>query len=147
GVIRFVHIGGFEVERPEIVQQVEALISADFSGGEQPRIVSQEPIDVELIRAELAREPEDAALHFALGEALMREGRLADAAASFHRASGLDPSDWSPAFALGTALYQQGRKEDALGWWREALRRDPANFTVHKQIWWVEHPEKFYPAI
>jgi tetratricopeptide (TPR) repeat protein len=147
GVIRFVHIGGFEVQRPEIVQQVEALLQADFSSGEQPLLVTQEPLEVELLRAELTYAPDDAALHFDLGQALMQEQRLGDAAVSFQRAAELDPSDWSGAFALGTVLYQQGRKEEALSWWKEALRRDPANFTVHKQIWWVEHPEKFYPAI
>jgi hypothetical protein len=31
--------------------------------------------------------------------------------------------------------------------WRDALRLDPANFTIRKQIWVTEHPEKFFPAI
>jgi tetratricopeptide (TPR) repeat protein len=147
GVIRFLHIGGFEVQRPEIVQQVEALLHADFSLGDPPRFVNQEALDVELLRAEVAHAPEDAALHFALGQALLGESRLADAAESFRQASELDPADWSAAFALGTTLYQRGDTQQALTWWKEALRRDPKNFTVHKQIWWVEHPEKFYPTI
>jgi tetratricopeptide (TPR) repeat protein len=147
GVIRFVHIGGFEVQRPEIVAQVEALLRADFAAGEQPRHVVQEPLEIELLRSEVAQQPKDPALQFALGEVLAREGRLADAVVAFQRATDLDPADWSPPFALGTALYQQGDREGALKWWRVALQRDPANFTVHKQIWWVEHPEKFYPAI
>ena len=24
---------------------------------------------------------------------------------------------------------------------------DPSNFTIRKQIWMVEHPERFYPTI
>jgi hypothetical protein len=147
GVIRFIHVGGFEVQRPEIVQQVEALLHADFAGGEQPGFVVQEPLDVELLRAEVAQHPDQPALHYALGEVLMRERRLADAASAFRRASDLDATDWSAPFALGTALYQQGDTQEALRWWRTALQRDPKNFTVHKQIWWVEHPEKFYPSI
>jgi hypothetical protein len=31
--------------------------------------------------------------------------------------------------------------------WREALRADPDNFVIRKQIWAVEHPERFYPSI
>jgi tetratricopeptide (TPR) repeat protein len=147
GVIRFLHIGGFEVRRPEIVEQVDALLHADFAGGEQPTHVVQEPLDIELLRAEVALRPEEAALHHALGEALFRAGRAGEATDAFRRASELDPSDWSAAFALGTALYQLGDRDGALHWWRTARERDPANFTVRKQIWRVEHPEKFYPTI
>jgi tetratricopeptide (TPR) repeat protein len=147
GIIRFIHIGGFEIGRPEIVQQVEALLHADFAAGELPNLVSQEPLDLELLRSEVALHPDEAPLHYALGEALLREARPADAAVAFRRASDLDPADWSAPFAAGTALYQQGKTDEALTWWKMALERDPANFTVHKQIWWVEHPDKFYPTI
>jgi len=147
GVIRFLHIGGFEIERPEIVHQVEALLAADFSTADPPRFVRQESLNVELLRAEVAHNPGDPAMHFALGETLMREQKLSDAEAAFRRASDLDPADWSAPFALGTSIYQQGNKDEALRWWKIALERDPKNFTVHKQIWWVEHPEKFWPTI
>ena len=63
------------------------------------------------------------------------------------RAADLDVTDWSARFALGTAQYQQDRTEEALASWRAALALDPPNFTVRKQIWMVEHPEKFYPTI
>jgi tetratricopeptide (TPR) repeat protein len=147
GVIRFLHIGGFEIRRPEIVDQVDALLRADFARGEQPALVTQEPLDLELLKAEVARRPDEAALHLALGEALFQAGRAAEAADAFRRGNDLNPSDWSAPFALGGALYQQGDTEGALHWWKLARERDPANFTVRKQIWRVEHPEKFYPVI
>ena len=78
---------------------------------------------------------------------MIQAGRHAAAAAAFRQSSDLDPADWSARFALGTALYQQGNTAEALTSWRAALDRDPQNFTVRKQIWWVEHPEKFYPTI
>ncbi len=31
--------------------------------------------------------------------------------------------------------------------WRQALQLDPDNYVIRKQIWAVEHPEKFYPVI
>ena len=147
GIIRFLHIGGFDVRRPEMAQQVEALLAADFAAGDAPRLVQQEPLDLELLRAEVAARPNDAWLHFALGDALLREGRAQEAESSFARAVELDPADWSAAFGRGTALYQQGRVDEALRWWKTARELDPHNFTVRKQVWMVEHPERFYPTI
>ncbi len=48
---------------------------------------------------------------------------------------------------LGRALDELGRRDDAIATWREALRFDPKNFTIRKQIWAVEYPEMFHPAI
>ena len=148
GVLRFIHIGGFDIRRPEVGPQVDALLSTDFSNAAQPpRLLSQEAADVEVLRVELVGDPNNAGLHFALGDALLRDGRLADAEAALRRAADLDVTDWSARFALGTAQYQQDRTAEALASWRAALALDPPNFTVRKQIWMVEHPEKFYPTI
>jgi len=48
---------------------------------------------------------------------------------------------------LGRVLLEAERREEAVATWREALRVDPGNFTIRKQIWSVEHPEKFYLTI
>jgi tetratricopeptide (TPR) repeat protein len=147
GVIRFVHIGGFDIRRPEMAAQVEALLSTDFDREPAPRVVEQEPLQVELLRSEIAAHPDDVALHFALGDVLLNEGRPSDAERLFARAVELDAADWSAAFGLGTAFYQQGNVDEALRWWKTARHLDPPNFTVRKQIWMVEHPERFYPTI
>lgn len=148
GILRFIHIGGFDIRRPEVGPQIDALLESDFSSSPtMADSLQQESLEVEVVRVELVNDPDNAGLHFALGDALLREGRLAEAETSLRRAAELDPSDWSSRFGLGTALYQQGRTTDALTSWREALALDPPNFTVRKQIWMVEHPEKFYPTI
>jgi tetratricopeptide (TPR) repeat protein len=148
GVIRFIHIGGFDIRRPEVGPQVDALLERDFSqDAEYPQSMPQEALELEVLRMELVARPDDAGLHFALGEALLRDRRLSDAEASLRQAVDLDPTDWSSRFGLGTALYQQGRTVEALACWRAALELDPANFTVRKQIWMIEHPDKFYPTI
>src|SRR5206468_49303 len=136
--LRFVHIGGFDIRRPEVGPQLDALLESDFSADAQPRqLLNQEVLEVEVLRVELASDPNNAGLHFALGDALLREGRLAEAEATFSRAAELDSSDWSARFGLGTALYQQGHATQALASWRLALELelDPQNFTVRKQIW------------
>jgi len=48
---------------------------------------------------------------------------------------------------LGQALLALGQREPAVAEWRWALYYDPDNFTIRKQIWMLEHPEKFSPAI
>jgi tetratricopeptide (TPR) repeat protein len=50
-------------------------------------------------------------------------------------------------FAEGVELYSEGRTDEAVAVWREALALDPDNFVVRSQIWAVEHPEHFYPAV
>ena len=147
GILRFIHIGGFDIRRPEVALQIDALLESDFSSAITAPALQQEPLEVEVLRVELLDDPDDAGLNFALGDALLREGRLAEAETALRRAAELDPSDWSSRFGLGTALYQQGRIADALTSWRAALALDPPNFTVRKQIWMVEHPEKFFPTI
>jgi tetratricopeptide (TPR) repeat protein len=147
GILRFRHIGGFDIRRPEIEQQVEALLTTDFPSDAPPAHVRQEPLDIEAVRVELVERPDDAGLHYALGDALLRETRPAEAEAEFRRAAELDPSDWAAPFALGTVLLQRGALDEAVSCWRTALANDPHNFTIRKQIWLAKHPEKFYPDI
>lgn len=48
---------------------------------------------------------------------------------------------------LGAELLGRGARVEAAREWRAALRRDPENLTIRKQIWMVEHPERFHPTI
>ena len=50
-------------------------------------------------------------------------------------------------FAEGVGLYARDRRDEALALWREALLLDPDNFLIRSQIWVLEHPERFYPAV
>ncbi len=47
-------------------------------------------------------------------------------------------------FQLGRTLLEIGKKAEAMAEWRKALALDPKNWIIHKQIWAVEHPDKFY---
>ncbi len=47
-------------------------------------------------------------------------------------------------FQLGLVLLEEGKKEEAMAEWRKALALDPQNWIIHKQIWAVENPDKFY---
>ncbi len=47
-------------------------------------------------------------------------------------------------FQRGQELYHEGRVDEAIEQWREAAALEPANWIVRKQLWAVEHPERFY---
>lgn len=47
-------------------------------------------------------------------------------------------------FQLGLVLLEGGKKDEAMAEWRKALALDPNNWIIHKQIWAVENPDKFY---
>lgn len=50
-------------------------------------------------------------------------------------------------FGEGTALFTAGDTTSALALWRRALAIDPDNFLIRSQIWAVENPERFWPAV
>lgn len=44
----------------------------------------------------------------------------------------------------GLALYREGSVVEAMALWRKVVEMEPDNFVVRKQVWAIEHPEKFY---
>ena len=50
-------------------------------------------------------------------------------------------------FGEGAALLTTGDTTRALATWRRALEIDPDNFLIRSQIWAVENPERFWPAV
>ncbi len=48
---------------------------------------------------------------------------------------------------LGHLLNAAGRPDEAVQEWRLALRNDPENLVIRKQIWALEHPDRFHPTI
>ena len=47
-------------------------------------------------------------------------------------------------FQDGLALYRAGQVMEAMARWREGVRISPENWVIRKQIWAVEHPDRFY---
>ena len=47
-------------------------------------------------------------------------------------------------FRRGLALYRAGSLDEAMAAWRDGVAIEPDNFNIRKQIWAVEHPERFY---
>ena len=47
-------------------------------------------------------------------------------------------------FVLGKAMLEAGDRDGALSEWRKAAALEPDNWIVRKQIWALEHPDRFY---
>ena len=47
-------------------------------------------------------------------------------------------------FRKGIALYHHGKVQEAVALWRQGVALEPDNYVIRKQIWAVEHPERFY---
>ena len=47
-------------------------------------------------------------------------------------------------FHRGLAMYKNGKAQEATALWRQAVELDPENYVIRKQVWAVEHPERFY---
>jgi len=66
---------------------------------------------------------------------LERSAAIADA---FQTAEALEQ------FHRGMAHYREGRVAEALAAWRQVAVLEPRNWVVRKQVWAIEHPERFY---
>ena len=58
-----------------------------------------------------------------------------------------NPKSTRALVGLATAYLDLGQKDKAAAALRQASALDPGNWIIHKQIWAIEHPEQFYPAI
>jgi tetratricopeptide (TPR) repeat protein len=54
------------------------------------------------------------------------------------------PVEAEARFRLGRILFEQGRRDEAITEIRKAFNLDPASWIIRKQIWAIEHPERFY---
>jgi hypothetical protein len=59
-------------------------------------------------------------------------------------ATKLQPRDASIPFLWALVLLHQGQRDAALAKLKAARDLDPQNWRVHKQLWAIEHPDKFY---
>jgi tetratricopeptide (TPR) repeat protein len=147
GRLRWQHLHGFRLARPEMYAMAERVVDGDLEEFVANPGVAQESLEVEAIRAELAERPDDPDYLLMLGDALGREGRTGEALEAYRRVLDLRPNNPTAHYAIGSVLLSDGRKDEAIAAWRHGLEADPMNFTLRKQIWMVQFPERFYPVI
>jgi hypothetical protein len=80
----------------------------------------------------------------------VRKPEIADEALNFASGSDsvrLDASDvqtHGDYFERGLALYRSGDIEGAKAVWRSGIAVEPDHWNMRKQLWAIEHPERFY---
>lgn len=80
----------------------------------------------------------------------IRKPEIADGVFSFAADAGvfnLEPSEavtYGEFFARGLALYEAGDVAGAATVWRAGIAVEPDHWNMRKQLWAIEHPERFY---
>lgn len=82
--------------------------------------------------ADLAPERPD--VHYNLGNALKKIGRVEDAAKAYRRAVEIDPGLANAHYNLGGVLKEAGRLDDAAGAYRNAIRANPNDAEAHMNL-------------
>jgi tetratricopeptide (TPR) repeat protein len=129
-----------------LLAQIEAILSEPQTSvrGQSPQLPSAATRPE--LEATLSAVPDDWRSRLALARILDAEGQTASALAQLEAAARLQPREAGIAFAWGLVLLHQGEKSAALAKLKEARDLDPDNWRIRKQIWAVEHPEKFYES-
>lgn len=83
-----------------------------------------------LLQQAIARHPDEPSLHHALGLALVRQGKLADALPALTLAQQLGSDNADYAYVLAIALHDSGERDKALQLLEDQLVADPANRQV-----------------
>ncbi len=147
-IVRYVKIGGFDVRDAADRQAIEKLLAAPSAGvaGKAPAFGT---IGEELRKAEEAerRNPENLDLRLALAERLEAAHQQARARQVFETALEKNPKSVRALMGLASVELDLGERDKAAATLRKAWTLEPDNWVIRKQIWAVEHPDQFYPAI
>ena len=143
GVVRAMKVGGFEVSSPSTIRMVEEFLSLPRTG---PGAPAPSAPTLEELKGRFESDPTPES-RLVYARALLGENRAKDALPHLESASNELPKSWPAQFALGSCLLALDRKAEAVPQLRKALKLDPENYVIRKQIWLIEHPEKFHPTI
>jgi tetratricopeptide (TPR) repeat protein len=150
GILRYAKIGDFDARNPVDVAAIERLLaSPSIPQATQPEFEYTRSVEEALQRAEEAveRDPANLDLRLTLAERRVEAKQDAQGLRDFQSVFEKDPKSTRALVGLATAYLDLGQKEKALSALRQASALDPGNWIIHKQIWAIEHPEQFYPAI
>ncbi len=150
GILRYMKIGGFDARNPEDVQAIEKLLAAPAGvvAASAPSRSTQS-VQEALRQAEEAarREPADLDKLLTLAERRVEAKQYEQARKDFEAALERNPKSARALMGLATIHLDRGERDKALVALKRAWALEPDNWIIRKQIWAVEHPDQFYPAI
>ena len=77
-------------------------------------------------------------------EGFIQSPNIEDLARATEQGTGFDDPMALVHFQAGMVCYRRGETKEAMDAWREAVAIEPENWIIRKQIWAIEHPERFY---
>ena len=128
----------------ELFAQIEELLREPVTSlrGTAPQLPAAAA--PEQLEHKVAASADDWRSRLALAQVYAEPGRFDDAIRNLEAAAKLKPAESSVPFVWGLVLLQQGQKDAALTKLKQARDLDPDNWRIRKQIWAIEHPDKFY---
>lgn len=124
---------------------------ADFLKGNKVNmdlVVKADPApsmyDIDRLETIAARHPDNPVAHLMLGDALVQQKKYEEGMEEYRKAMKLDTESAEGPFRIGRTLLKQNKKDEALVELKKASKMDEGNWIIIKQIWAIEHPEKFY---
>lgn len=128
----------------EFLGQVEEILREPVSKVRGQTQESATALSLDELRVRALRRPDDTIARLALAQALERTGDFAAALAECEAAARSRPAEAMIPFTHGLVLLRQGMTNQALAQFTRARDLDSGNWRIRKQIWALEHPEKFY---
>ncbi len=128
----------------DFLARIEEILREPLSPVRTTPRESATALSLDELRARAERQPDNAATHLALAQALERTGDFTAALTECETAARLRPDDSTIPFTQGLVLLRQGENGKALASLRRAHELDPSNWRIRKQIWALENPDKFY---
>ena len=148
GIVRYAKIGGFDVRDPADRQAIEHLLATPTVKGVGKEPNFAEPTQTLREAEEAARQnPQNLDLQLTVGERLEAVKQYGRSQHTFEAILEKNPKSVRALLGLASVELDRGEREKALTALKRAWALDPENWLIRKQIWAVEHPDQFYPAI
>jgi len=150
GRVRYLKIGGFDVRDGTTVKIIEDLLAEKWSKKpiktvEKPNLSTRQEISA--LTRQLKGSPRNADKRLRLADLMVQAGQFRKAAKEYDTVLAQHPRHVRGLFSRGIIFARHGKKAEALSCWHKALALAPSNWILHKQIWVLESPDQFYPAI
>jgi tetratricopeptide (TPR) repeat protein len=123
-----------EEELKEAIRLDRLFIPAYVNLADLYRAFGRDPEGERILRAGLVVAPENAALHYALGLALVRMKQTDAALGELQRANALEPDNTRFAYTYGVALHSAGKSDAAKATLAKVLARHPDDATVRAAL-------------
>ena len=150
GILRYAKVGGFEVRNSEDAKAIEDLIAApagQTSTGNGAASFSTLTESLRQAEQAVQDEPGKLDLRLTLAERQIEAKRYDDARREFQAVLEKNPRSARALMGLAAIHLDRGDSDQAVVLLKKAWAIEPQNWIIRKQIWAIEHPEEFYPAI